>query len=57
MDEGNIFDDIKDVKNDELSDRKNSSDDTITMTRQDLKEIIDNVKTRYVAEIDAIMLE
>ena len=50
-----MFDDIN--KNDD--DCKSTSDnkDSITMTREDLQELIDNIKTRYVAEIDAIMLE
>lgn len=56
MDEGNIFDDLNDGKNDDDFSSKEVGE-SITMTKNDLKEVVDNIKTRYIAEIDAIMLE
>lgn len=56
MDEGNIFDDIQDTKISEDNDKKENNE-TITISKYDLKEIVDNIKTKYIAEIDAIMLE
>ena len=50
MDEGNIFDDIK-------LNQESTGEDKVTMTKQDLQEILDNLKTRHRAEIDAIQLE
>lgn len=49
MDEGNIFEDIKlDAKEDV---------DTITLTKSDLKDLINNLKIRHRAEMDAILIE
>lgn len=51
MEEGNIFDDLK------LADSSKPDDDSITITKHDLKDLIDNIKVQHRAEIDAIMLE
>ena len=51
MDEGNIFEDLK------LADSDKADDDTITITKSDLTDLIDNLKVQHRAEIDAIMLE
>ena len=53
MDEGNIFDDIKDIRTAEAVKDEN----TIEISKDELKSLIDNLKTRYTAEIDAILLE
>lgn len=53
MDEGNIFDDLKDIRESDAIKDEN----TIVMSKDDLKALIDNLKTKYTAEIDAIMLE
>jgi hypothetical protein len=50
MDEGNIFDDLTE------KDQKQANE-TVTISKQDLMGLIDNIKTRYIAEMDAIMLE
>ena len=53
MDEGNIFDELKLV----TDDSKGAELDTITISKEELKELIDNIKIQHRAELDAIMLE
>lgn len=53
MDEGNIFDDIRDIRTSDAVKDEN----TIEISKDELKSLIDNLKTRYTAEIDAILLE
>ena len=44
-----IFDDLK------ISSSKKQ--ETVTIAKQDLQELVDNLKIRHRAEIDAIMIE
>jgi hypothetical protein len=44
-----IFDDLK------ISNSKKQ--ETVTIAREDLQELVDNLKIRHRAEIDAIMIE
>ena len=46
-----IFDDLK-GKNESKKD-----DEAITLTRADLQSLVDNLKLKHRAEIDAIMIE
>jgi hypothetical protein len=50
LEEGNIFDDLK-----MSAERK--EENTITISKTDLKEFIDDLKLKHRAEIDAIMVE
>jgi hypothetical protein len=54
MKEGNIFDDLH-MNRDSLPGP--GQENTITISKEDLMEIIDNIKVQHRAEIDAIMLE
>lgn len=56
MDEGNIFDDFKNIRASDLT-QNDKNEDMITLSKDDLKELIDNIKTKHFAEMDAIMLE
>lgn len=49
MEEGNIFDDLK------MSAERQK--DNIAISKTDLKELIDDLKLKHRAEIDAIMIE
>jgi hypothetical protein len=44
-----IFDDLKTITSKKL--------ETITISKEDLQELVDNLKIRHRAEIDAIMIE
>ena len=50
MEEGNIFDNLK-------MSAERQKENTITLTKADLKEFIDDLKVKHRAEIDAIMVE
>lgn len=50
MEEGNIFDDLK-------MSAERQKENTITISKADLKEFIDDLKLKHRAEIDAIMVE
>lgn len=72
MEEGNIFDDLKMSKQssepltngnisglqdlDKQKDKK-EDDKTITIAIDDLQDLVDNIKLKHRAEIDAIMTE
>ena len=72
MEEGNIFDDLKMSKEssepansaigtnisdlEKLKD-KNHDENSITMAIDDLQDLVDNIKLKHRAEIDAIMTE
>ena len=49
LEEGNIFDDLK------MSSEKREK--AITISKEDLKEFVDDLKLKHRAEIDAIMVE
>ena len=49
LEEGNIFDDLK------MSSEKREK--AITISKEDLKEFVDDLKLKHRAEIDAIMIE
>ena len=68
MEEGNIFDDLKMSKLssepansgigtlEKLKD-KNQDENSITIAIDDLQDLVDNIKLKHRAEIDAIMTE
>jgi len=53
MDEGNIFDGLRIV----TEDSKGAEQDSITISKEELKELIENIKLQQRADLDAIMLE
>lgn len=55
MEEGTIFDDLqmdKMIKSEQFQ-----SEETITITKTNLKGLIDNLKIKHRAEMDAILIE
>ena len=56
MEEGNIFDDLN-MNSDKKGDKEAEDDNLIKITRDDLQDLVDNLKLKHRAEIDAIMIE
>ena len=53
MEEGNIFDDLNRIS----AEKGDRSLHTLTITKDELQDLVDNLKLKHRAEVDAIMLE